>query len=163
LRKSISHVASVLGVEIDMILDDDGAESAVTRTDRHHVILIGQPLRAGAVGELARRLAEVNGNIDTIRKLSHYPVTSLEMMAMAGELDFAESLRDRVALLEGLDAAACDEVRAGLQLTAGARTLVRTLKRMGYRCGVVSGGFTQVVDGLARELGLDFTAANTLE
>ena len=63
---------------------------------------------------------------------------------MRGELDFAESLRARVAMLEGLDAAVLDRVAESLVLTPGARTTIRTLKRLGYRCGIVSGGFTQV-------------------
>jgi phosphoserine phosphatase len=83
--------------------------------------------------------------------------------AMHGELDFAASLRERVALLKGLDADVLDEVRAGLRLTPGARTLIRTLKRLGYRCGIVSGGFTAVIQPLADELGIDYVAANTLE
>jgi phosphoserine phosphatase len=83
--------------------------------------------------------------------------------AMHGELDFAASLRERVALLKGLDAGVLDEVRAGLRLTPGARTLIRTLKRLGYRCGIVSGGFTAVIQPLADELGIDYVAANTLE
>ncbi|MEV6874362.1 phosphoserine phosphatase SerB [Amycolatopsis sp. NPDC051128] len=83
--------------------------------------------------------------------------------AMRGELNFTESLERRVALLAGLPATAIDEVAASIELTPGARTTIRTLKRMGFRTGVVSGGFTQVIDGLAEELGLDFAAANELE
>ncbi|MFD1150814.1 phosphoserine phosphatase SerB [Saccharothrix hoggarensis] len=83
--------------------------------------------------------------------------------AMRGELDFTESLRRRVALLEGLDESVLDEVAASLELTAGARTTVRTLKRLGFRCGVVSGGFTRVIQRLVDDLGLDFCAANELE
>ncbi len=83
--------------------------------------------------------------------------------AMRGDLDFAESLHQRVALLAGLDASVVDEVLGRLRLAPGARTLIRTLKRLGYRCGVVSGGFTQVTDWLTSELGLDFAEANTLE
>ena len=83
--------------------------------------------------------------------------------AMRGELDFAASLRERVGLLKDLDASVLDEVRAGLRLTPGARTLIRTLKRLGYRCGIVSGGFTAVIQPLADELGIDYVAANTLE
>jgi phosphoserine phosphatase len=82
---------------------------------------------------------------------------------MRGELEFADSLRQRVAMLAGLDAAALDEVRGELGLAPGARTLIRTLRRLGYRCGIVSGGFTQFTDGLAAELGLDYSVANTLE
>jgi len=90
-------------------------------------------------------------------------VAKLTDAAMHGELDFAGALRQRVALLAGLDAAVLDEVLSGLRLTPGARTLIRTLKRLGYRCGVVSGGFTQVTDRLTELLGLDYAQANTLE
>ncbi|QQQ77486.1 phosphoserine phosphatase SerB [Saccharothrix sp. 6-C] len=83
--------------------------------------------------------------------------------AMRGELDFTESLRRRVALLEGLDESVLDEVAGSLELTPGARTTVRTLKRLGFRCGVVSGGFTRVIQRLVDDLGLDFCAANELE
>lgn len=83
--------------------------------------------------------------------------------AMRGELDFEQSLHARVALLAGLDASVVDKVRAEVRLTPGARTLIRTLKRLGYQVGVVSGGFTQVTDALQERLGLDFASANTLE
>ncbi len=90
-------------------------------------------------------------------------VARLTEAAMRGELDFAESLRSRVALLEGLDAAALDKVYDDLVLTPGARTTVRTLKRLGYRFAMVSGGFSQITDRLAADLGFDHAAANTLE
>ena len=83
--------------------------------------------------------------------------------AMRGELDFETSLRSRVALLKGVDAAALDEVYDAIQLTPGARTMVRTLKRLGYRFAIVSGGFSQITDRLAAELGIDFARANELE
>lgn len=89
--------------------------------------------------------------------------TEITAAAMRGELDFESALRERVALLAGLDAAAIDEVRAQLRLAPGARTLIRTLRRLGYKCGIVSGGFTQFTDVLAADLGLDFAAANTLD
>ena len=90
-------------------------------------------------------------------------VRAVTEAAMRGELDFAESLRRRVAVLAGLPESVLDEVAARLELTPGARTTIRTLKRLGFRCGVVSGGFTRVIDGLVDELGLDFCAANELE
>jgi phosphoserine phosphatase len=90
-------------------------------------------------------------------------VRAITAAAMRGDLDFTQALRQRVALLAGLDAAVIDEVLANAQLMPGARTLIRTLKRLGYRCGVVSGGFTQFTDWLTVELGLDFAEANTLE
>jgi phosphoserine phosphatase len=90
-------------------------------------------------------------------------VHAITAATMRGELDFAESLHERVALLAGQDASIIDDVLEVLRLAPGARTLIRTLKRLGYRCGVVSGGFTQVTDWLTVELGLDFAEANTLE
>ncbi|MFD8622232.1 phosphoserine phosphatase SerB [Streptomyces sp. DSS69] len=90
-------------------------------------------------------------------------VAEVTEQAMRGELDFEQSLHARVALLAGLDASVVDKVRAEVRLTPGARTLIRTLKRLGYQVGVVSGGFTQVTDDLKERLGLDFASANTLE
>ncbi|MFR9726933.1 phosphoserine phosphatase SerB [Streptomyces sp. MS19] len=90
-------------------------------------------------------------------------VAEVTAAAMRGELDFEQSLHARVALLAGLDASVVDKVRGQVRLTPGARTLIRTLKRLGCQVGVVSGGFTQVTDSLADRLGLDFAAANTLE
>lgn len=83
--------------------------------------------------------------------------------AMRGEIDFAESLRQRVATLAGLDETVIDEVAERIELTPGARTTIRTLRRLGFRCGVVSGGFRQVIEPLAHELELDFVHANLLE
>jgi phosphoserine phosphatase len=90
-------------------------------------------------------------------------VRAVTEAAMRGELDFAESLRRRVEVLAGLPATVLDDVADQLELTPGARTTIRTLKRLGYRCGVVSGGFTRVIARLVDELGLDFCAANELE
>jgi phosphoserine phosphatase len=90
-------------------------------------------------------------------------VAAVTEQAMRGELDFEASLRRRVALLEGLDAAVLDDVYDDIELAPGARTMVRTLKRLGYRFAIVSGGFTQVTDRIAADLGIDFSAANELE
>ncbi|PSK98648.1 phosphoserine phosphatase [Haloactinopolyspora alba] len=106
-------------------------------------------------GEVIEMLAEKAGVLDEVAKVT--------ASAMRGELDFAESLRARVRLLAGLPASAIDEVRHAVQLTAGAKTLIRTLKRLDYRCAIVSGGFSQITDALAADLGIDYAAANTLE
>ncbi len=90
-------------------------------------------------------------------------VAAITEAAMRGELDFAESLQQRVATLKGLPATVIDEVADQLELMPGARTTLRTLRRLGYRCGVVSGGFRGIIDPLAHELMLDFVAANELE
>ena len=90
-------------------------------------------------------------------------VSAITASAMAGEIDFAESLRRRVRLLAGLDVAMLDEVRAKLRLTPGARTLIRTLQRLGYVPAVVSGGFVEVLEPLLRDLGVEYLAANRLD
>jgi phosphoserine phosphatase len=90
-------------------------------------------------------------------------VAKVTEATMRGDLDFEGSLRERVALLSGLSEDVLDDVRHALRLTPGARTLIRTLKRLGYRCGIVSGGFTQIIDPLAAGLGIDYVAANVLE
>jgi phosphoserine phosphatase len=90
-------------------------------------------------------------------------VAKVTAAAMRGELDFATSLRERAGLLAGLDAAVLDDVRRGLRLTAGARTLIGILDGLGYKSGIVSGGFIQVIGPLAAELGIGYVAANRLE
>lgn len=90
-------------------------------------------------------------------------VAAVTEAAMRGELDFAGSLHQRVAALEGLPESVIAEVRAAVRLTPGAETLVRTLKRLGFSVAVVSGGFIEIVEPLARELGIDHAHANGLE
>ncbi|MEU0539280.1 phosphoserine phosphatase SerB [Nocardia sp. NPDC005978] len=106
-------------------------------------------------GEVIEMLAAHAGVEDEVRAVTE--------AAMRGEIDFAESLRQRVATLAGLDSKVIDEVADQIELTPGARTTIRTLRRLGFRCGVVSGGFRQVIEPLAHELELDFVQANTLE
>lgn len=106
-------------------------------------------------GEVIEMLAERAGAGEAVAAITE--------AAMRGELDFTESLHQRVATLAGLPAAVIDEVSEQLQLTPGARTTIRTLRRLGFHCGVVSGGFRQVIEPLAHELMLDFVAANELE
>ena len=90
-------------------------------------------------------------------------VTTITASAMAGNLDFSESLKARVKLLAGLDAQALTEVAQEIVLTPGARTLIRTLHRLGHKVGVVSGGFINVIEPLLQDLQVDFYRANSLE
>ncbi|MEU4193973.1 phosphoserine phosphatase SerB [Kribbella sp. NPDC026611] len=106
-------------------------------------------------GEVIEMLAEHAGR--------RAEVAAVTEQAMRGELDFEESLRHRVAALEGLPVSALDEVYAAIELAPGARTMVRTLKRLGYQFAIVSGGFSQITDQLAAELGIDYAQANELE
>ncbi|GAA4849821.1 phosphoserine phosphatase SerB [Actinomycetospora corticicola] len=106
-------------------------------------------------GEVIEMLAAHAGREAEVRAVTE--------AAMRGEIEFAESLHRRVATLAGLPASCLDDVAAQIRLTPGARTTIRTLKRLGYRCGVVSGGFTHVIEYLVADLGLDYAAANELE
>ena len=90
-------------------------------------------------------------------------VVKITNAAMAGELDFEGSLRARVKLLAGAPASILDEVRSEIKLTPGARTLVRTLQKLGHEVAVVSGGFTTVIEPLLLELSITNYRANTLE
>jgi phosphoserine phosphatase len=235
LRRVADDVEAAVGVTVAVESATEPDPEPPSADRPHHVIVLGRPVPPAAVAGAARAAAAIGGNIDAIRRLSDYPVTSFELTvsgaestalrtalasvstatgadiaveqvglarrskrlivldvdstlvrgevidelaaragraaevaritaaAMNGELDFAESLRARVAALAGLPVEVLDEVREALVLTPGARTLIRTLQRLGFRCGIVSGGFTQITDRLAEELGLDFAAANTLE
>jgi phosphoserine phosphatase len=147
LRSSLAAAASGLGV--DVAVERAGLHQ---RSARLVVLDVDSTLVQGEVIEMLAAHAGV-----------HREVAAVTEAAMRGELDFEQSLRARVALLEGLPAAAIDKVRETVVLTPGARTLVRTLKRLDYRVAIVSGGFTQVTDHLVQTLGLDYSAANTLE
>lgn len=89
-------------------------------------------------------------------------VAAITARAMAGELDFAASLAERVSLLAGLDTEAVDRVAPRITLTQGARELVGGVHAVGGRVAVVSGGFHELLDPIARELGLDAHRANRL-
>jgi phosphoserine phosphatase len=106
-------------------------------------------------GEVIELLAERTGHSDEVAQITE--------AAMRGELDFEQSLRSRVKLLEGVPEAALQEVYDALALAPGARTLVRTLRRLGYRFALVSGGFSQITDRLAQDLEIHFSRANELE
>ncbi|HEX3733495.1 MAG TPA: phosphoserine phosphatase SerB [Mycobacteriales bacterium] len=243
LRGALEQSMAAIGMRVDVRAGPAMGEEPLAsgrRDSSHVVVLLGRPITARAVSEVAGRLAKIGSNIDAIRSVADYPVTGLELYvsvvedgeaadaelrsvlveaasqtgvdiaveragiarrskrlvvfdvdstliqgeviemlgafagvepqvreiteaAMRGDLNFVESLERRVSLLAGLPASVLDEVADSLKLTPGARTTVRTLKRLGYRCGVVSGGFMQVIGGLAKELGLDFAVANELE
>lgn len=90
-------------------------------------------------------------------------VAAITESAMRGELDFSASLTTRVKLLAGADAQVIQSVKAGITLTPGARTLIRTLHKLGHKVGVVSGGFLDVIEPLLQELEIDYYQANKLE
>ncbi|MFW5469478.1 phosphoserine phosphatase SerB [Knoellia sp. CPCC 206435] len=233
LRGVVDAVGERLGLSVSVV--EGHGDSRRRPTGRAAVVVLGAPLRAEAVAAVSRSVADHGANIDRIRRLSRYPVTTLELdvsgadlpalrrelslvaaqqrvdiavaatglarrgrrlvvmdvdstliqdeviellaehagrgaevaavteRAMAGELDFAQSLHARVATLAGLEASVLDEVREAVRLTPGARTLVRTLKRLGFTVALVSGGFLEIVQPIADELGIDHARANRLE
>lgn len=79
---------------------------------------------------------------------------------MNGELDFSESLKERVTLLKGVPADVFDKLKSTITIAPGARELCRALKRLGFKMAVLSGGFQPLADWLAGELGLDYAYAN---
>jgi len=106
-------------------------------------------------GEVIDELARVAGVYDEVSRVTE--------KAMRGDVDFEDALRQRVALLKGLTEKDLKKVRDGMVVSEGAERLVDTLRRLGYRVGVVSGGFRYFADHLAEKLGLDFAYANELE
>ncbi|MBK1645965.1 phosphoserine phosphatase SerB [Thiocapsa imhoffii] len=90
-------------------------------------------------------------------------VAAITEAAMRGELDFKESFRRRIALLEGLDEAVLAEIADRLPITEGADRLIASLKQLGYRIAILSGGFTYFAEHLKRRFGVDDVYANELE
>ena len=127
-------------------------ESLERRAKRLVVMDVDSTLIQDEVIEL---LADEAGCLDEVREVTE--------RAMAGELDFEASLRERVAKLAGTPAEALDRARERVRLTPGARTFVRTLRRLGYEVALVSGGFQSIVEQLGRELGVQHVYANQLE
>lgn len=147
LQTTLARVAVDEGV--DIALED---YSLARRAKRLIVFDVDSTLIQGEVIEMLAARAGTQAAVAEITEA-----------AMRGELDFAESLHRRVATLAGLPAEVLDEVGDEIELTAGARTTLRTLRRLGFHCGIVSGGFRQVIEPLAHELMMDFVAANELE
>ena len=147
LRRDLSAEAARQGVDVAV------QAAGLHRRAKHLIVLDADSTLLQ--GEVIDLLAARTGHAEQ--------VAAVTAAAMAGEIDFAEALRDRVALLAGIEAAVLDEVGRDLRLAPGARTLVRTLRRLGYVTAVVSGGFVQVIGDLAAQLGIDHVAANTLE
>ena len=105
---------------------------------------------------------------EAIELLSDYAdsrakVSEITELAMLGELDFSESLIQRVRTLKGLDSSILEKVSSLLTATKGAKALIEEIHKRGGKAAAVSGGFIQLLDPLKKELKLDFTRANTLE
>ncbi len=90
-------------------------------------------------------------------------VSAITASAMRGEIDFKESFRQRVALLKGLEQEKLASITESLPLAEGAEIVTQTLKGLGYKLGILSGGFTFVGEYLKKNLGFDYVYANTLD
>lgn len=147
LRPALAQAAAASGFDVSV------SPAGLARQGRRLIVMdVDSTLIRDEVIEL---LAAHAGCEDAVREVTE--------RAMRGELDFAESLRERVKLLAGLPESVFDEVRAEVRLTPGARTLVATLQDLGLSIGLVSGGFIEVVGPLAAGLGITYVHANSLE
>ncbi|MCX6437760.1 MAG: phosphoserine phosphatase SerB [Actinobacteria bacterium] len=147
LKSSLAAVAIEQGVDIAV------QPGGLMRHARKLVLLdVDSTLIQQEVIELLASKAGVNAE-----------VVKITDAAMRGELDFEQSLIARVALLTGLPESAISQVQSEIVLTPGARTLIRTLQRLGHTVCVVSGGFHNVIDPLLKELSITHYRANTLE
>jgi phosphoserine phosphatase len=147
LKRTLLAVATTVGFDVSL-----QRESLYRRSKRLVVMDMDSTLiRIEVIDELARA-AGVAAEVSRITE-----------RAMQGEMDYDESLRQRVAMLKGLDVAVLDRIAADLPLTDGAETLVRVLKRLGYAIAVISGGFSRAAEALKRRLGLDYAYSNNLE
>jgi phosphoserine phosphatase len=147
LKKTLLSVATNAGFDVSL-----QPESLYRRSKRLVVMDMDSTLiRIEVIDELARA-AGIGAEVAKITE-----------RAMQGEMDYDESLRQRVGLLKGLDVAVLDKIAADLPLTDGAETLVRVLKRLGYRIAVISGGFSRAADALKRRLDLNYAYSNNLE
>jgi len=147
LRRPLAAISAERGV--DIAVQDTGLET------RGQYLVVMDVDSTVIQDEVINLLAAEAGQAEAVARVTQ--------RAMAGELDFSESLHARVALLAGLPEESIARARERIQLTPGARTLCRTLNRLGYRIALVSGGFTQVIAPVAASLGVAEVRANTLE
>ena len=150
-----------------------GAEQGKLRTDLAQVgteNAVDIAVSPGGLMRWAKKLVvmDVDSTQEVIELLGAKAGKGAEIIAitesaMRGELDFAESLRARVALLSGLPESVLTQVQSEITLTPGARTLIRTLHKLGHHVALVSGGFEPVIAPLMSELGIEHMRANNLE
>ncbi|MBL8078424.1 MAG: phosphoserine phosphatase SerB [Anaerolineales bacterium] len=147
LRREFLNLADEIDVDIAY------QENNVYRRNRRLVAfdMDSTLIQAEVIDELAKR-AGVGKQVSAITE-----------RAMRGELDFKQSFTERVALLKGLPETALGEVAATLRLTDGTERLISTLKKLGYKTAILSGGFTYFGRGLQRRFGIDYVYANELE
>ncbi|OZY43371.1 phosphoserine phosphatase SerB [Pseudomonas fragi] len=147
LRAEFFNLAQELGVDIAL------QEDTLFRRNRRLAVfdMDSTLIEAEVIDELAKA-AGVGDQVAAITE-----------RAMAGELDFKASFKERMALLKGLDVGVLDAIGASLRLTEGAEVLFAELKRLGYKTAILSGGFTYFAKQVQARLGIDYVFANELE
>jgi phosphoserine phosphatase len=145
-RRDLLEVTSAL--EVDLAFQQDN----MYRRNRRLVVfdMDSTLIEAEVIDELAA-LAGVGEQVSAITE-----------RAMRGEIEFSESFRERVALLRGLEETALEEIVSQLRITEGAEHLISTLKTLGYKTAILSGGFTYFARRLQQHLGMDYVYANEL-
>lgn len=147
IRKDLLQISKELGVDVSFQVDD------IYRRSRRLVVfdMDSTLIQVEVIVELAKA-AGVGAEVEAITEA-----------AMRGELDFTQSLIRRVALLKGLDERVMAEIAQSLPLSEGTDRAAKTLKELGYKVGIISGGFTYFGDYLKKKLGFDYAFANELE
>ncbi len=147
LRGQLFKISEETGIDISIHMDD------IYRHARRLVVFdMDSTLIQGEVINILAQHAGAGGQ-----------VAEITAAAMNGEMDFKESFTRRVALLKGLDEKVLAATARNLTLTEGAERVISTLKRLGYKIGIISGGFDYFGEYLQNKLGLDYVFANVLE
>jgi len=147
LRGRLLEISNETGIDISFHVDD---------IYRHARKLVVFDMDSTLIqGEVINVLAERAGVGDRVSQIT--------ASAMDGQIDFKESFTQRVALLKGLDANVLPEIARNLVLAEGAERVIQTLKKLGYKIGIISGGFDFFGEYLQNKLGLDYVFANVLE
>ncbi len=147
LRERLMEISDDTGIDVSVQVDD------LYRRSRRLVVfdMDSTLIQAEVIDELAKEAG------------AGEKVAAITAAAMRGEIDFSESLRQRVATLAGLPESVLEKVAERLPLTEGAERLTSTLKRLGYKIGILSGGFDYFGRKLQERLGFDYVYANQLE
>jgi phosphoserine phosphatase len=153
IEDKVAMTASFMEISRSLVVDISFQEDNIYRRNRRLVCFDMDSTLIQT--EVIDELAELVGVGDQVRAITE--------AAMNGELDFSESFKQRMALLEGLSEEVLQTVAANLPITKGAHRLMRALKYYGYKTAILSGGFTYFGKYLQKELGIDYVHANELE
>ncbi|MGL5111393.1 MAG: phosphoserine phosphatase SerB [Flavobacterium sp.] len=153
LRDKITMTSSFMDVSRDLNVDISFQEDNMYRRNRRLVCFDMDSTLIQT--EVIDELAELAGVGEEVRAITE--------SAMNGEIDFSESFKKRMALLEGLSEEVLQNVAINLPITKGAHRLMKALKYYGYKTAILSGGFTYFGEYLQKELGIDYVYANQLE